>query len=153
MLGGVDIAAVENHRRLQQRAHFGKVRLTELVPLGSQDQTVGVLQDGVRVPVELDAVAQPGVRVRVRFAGRPLGGYLLERLPASDHAGSLAWLAGVVSPEPVRNAEFTSILSRVVPSAAEREQLLALAQATHAGAVGYVIAGAIAGATWTWDYT
>jgi len=45
------------------------------------------------------------------------------------------------------------LISVVPPSAAEREQLLALAQATHAGAAGYVIAGAIAGATWTWEVT
>jgi len=45
------------------------------------------------------------------------------------------------------------LISAVPPSAAEREQLLALAQATHAGAAGYVIAGAIAGATWTWEVT
>ena len=45
------------------------------------------------------------------------------------------------------------LISAVPPSAAEREQLLALAQATYAGAVGYVIAGAIAGATWTWEVT
>ena len=39
------------------------------------------------------------------------------------------------------------------PSAAEREQLLALARAGHAAAAGYVIAGDIAGATWTWEVT
>src|SRR5689334_8088620 len=66
-----------------------------------------------RVPVELDALAQPGVRVRVRFAGRQLGGYLLERLPSSDHAGSLAWLAGVVSPEPVLDPQVHALCSAV----------------------------------------
>jgi hypothetical protein len=45
------------------------------------------------------------------------------------------------------------LISAVPPSAAEREQLLALAQATLAGAAGYLVAGAIAGATWTWEVT
>jgi hypothetical protein len=45
------------------------------------------------------------------------------------------------------------LISAVPPSAAEREQLLALAQAGPAAAAGYVIAGDIAGATWTWEIT
>lgn len=45
--------------------------------------------------------AVPGARVKVRFAGRLLGGFLLERAEASEHAGRLAVLHSVVSPEPV----------------------------------------------------
>jgi primosomal protein N' (replication factor Y) len=53
------------------------------------------------VPADLDATAQPGVRVRVRFAGRLVDGFLLERAAHSEHTGHLARLAKVVSPEPV----------------------------------------------------
>ncbi|MER6917347.1 primosomal protein N' [Streptomyces sp. NPDC000594] len=66
------------------------------------------------VPAELDADAQPGVRVRVRFGagahrvrdGRREGGglvdgFLVERRATSDYRGALAALAYVVSPEPV----------------------------------------------------
>ena len=45
------------------------------------------------------------------------------------------------------------LISAVPPSADEREQLLTLARAGHAAAAGYVIAGDIAGATWTWEVT
>jgi hypothetical protein len=45
------------------------------------------------------------------------------------------------------------LISAVTPSAAEREQLLHLARAGPAAAAGYVIAGDIAGATWTWEIT
>jgi hypothetical protein len=45
------------------------------------------------------------------------------------------------------------VISAVPPSAAEREQLLALAGAGHAAAAGYVIAGDVPGATWTWEVT
>jgi hypothetical protein len=45
------------------------------------------------------------------------------------------------------------VISAVPPSAAEREQLLALTRAGHAVASGYVIAGDIAGAAWTWEIT
>ncbi|GGU51328.1 primosomal protein N' [Streptomyces lavendofoliae] len=78
------------------------------------------------VPEELDAVAQPGVRVRVRFGagahqvrdgrregGRLLDGFLVERLAASDYAGPLAALADVVSPEPVLDAELLGLARAV----------------------------------------
>jgi primosomal protein N' (replication factor Y) len=66
------------------------------------------------VPEELDAVARPGVRVRVRFGaggrqvregrregGSLIDGFLVERVAESDYSGPLAALAQVVSPEPV----------------------------------------------------
>ena len=40
-----------------------------------------------RVPAHLDEVATPGVRVRVRFAGRLVDGFLLERVAESGHGG------------------------------------------------------------------
>jgi primosomal protein N' (replication factor Y) len=60
-----------------------------------------------RVPADLDEAAQPGVRVRVRFAGRLVGGFLLERTEQSAHTGTLADLQRVVSSEvvlPARSA-------------------------------------------------
>ncbi len=45
------------------------------------------------------------------------------------------------------------VISAVPPSASEREQLLTLARTRHAAAAGYVIAGDVAGATWTWEIT
>ncbi len=53
------------------------------------------------VPASLDTAARPGVRVRVRFAGRLVDGWVLERVPASEHAGRLTELAKVVSAEQV----------------------------------------------------
>ncbi|HKN96289.1 MAG TPA: primosome assembly protein PriA, partial [Pseudonocardiaceae bacterium] len=54
-----------------------------------------------RVPEQLAADAVPGCRVRVRFAGQLVDGYLLARADESDHKGALAFLEKVVSPEPV----------------------------------------------------
>ncbi|MFD5631714.1 primosomal protein N' [Streptomyces sp. NPDC127072] len=78
------------------------------------------------VPEDLDAQAQPGVRVRVRFgAGRHrvregrreggglIDGYLVERLAESDYAGPLAALAQVVSPEPVLSEELLGLARAV----------------------------------------
>ncbi len=66
-----------------------------------------------RVPAHLDAVAAPGVRLRVRFAGRLVDGYLLERVAESDHGGVLAWVEKVVSPEPVLSAEVLTLCRAV----------------------------------------
>lgn len=53
------------------------------------------------VPAGLDETARPGVRVRVRLAGRDRDGVVLERLAEADHAGRMVPLRSVVSPEPV----------------------------------------------------
>lgn len=45
--------------------------------------------------------AQPGVRVRVRFHGRLVDAFVLERRSETDHVGKLGWLDRVVSAEPV----------------------------------------------------
>ncbi|MFI2912696.1 primosomal protein N' [Streptomyces sp. PDY-4] len=78
------------------------------------------------VPEDLDADAQPGVRVRVRFgAGRHrvregrreggglIGGFLVERLAESDYSGPLAALAQVVSPERVLDEELLGLARAV----------------------------------------
>ncbi|MFD1668144.1 primosomal protein N' [Streptomyces calvus] len=78
------------------------------------------------VPEELDADAQPGVRVRVRFgAGRHrvregrreggglIDGFLVERLAESDYSGPLAALAQVVSPERVLSEELLGLARAV----------------------------------------
>ncbi len=53
-----------------------------------------------RVPAASDADARPGARVRVRFSGRSVDGFIVERVAASE-APSLAPLQRIVSPEPV----------------------------------------------------
>lgn len=53
------------------------------------------------VPATLDAAAVPGVRVKVRFGGQDVDGYLLERVAEPEHEGALAPLRRVVSAEPV----------------------------------------------------
>ncbi len=53
------------------------------------------------VPPELSDAAEPGTRVRVRFAGRERDGFVVERRQRAEHPGPLAPLRRVVSPEPV----------------------------------------------------
>ncbi|MGD9985359.1 MAG: primosomal protein N' [Pseudonocardia sp.] len=66
-----------------------------------------------RVPTHLDDVAVPGVRLRVRFAGRLVDGFLLERVAESGHGGRLAWVEKVVSPEPVLTSEVAALCRAV----------------------------------------
>ena len=65
------------------------------------------------VPARLDQAAVPGCRVRVRFAGQLVDGYLLERAETSEHEGKLARLERVTSPEPVLTPEIFDLARAV----------------------------------------
>ncbi|MFT4201312.1 MAG: primosome assembly protein PriA, partial [Gordonia sp. (in: high G+C Gram-positive bacteria)] len=65
------------------------------------------------VDADQDADAVPGARLRVRFSGRLVDAFLLNRLDASEHEGKLGWIDRVVSPEPVLTPEVAR-LSRAV---------------------------------------
>ncbi|MFJ9364702.1 primosomal protein N' [Nocardia sp. NPDC101769] len=80
------------------------------------------------VPPEMDELAQPGVRVRVRFSGRLVDGYLLERLEKSDHTGKLVRLERVVSGERVLTPEILALVTAVAARyAGTRADVLRLA--------------------------
>lgn len=64
------------------------------------------------VPPELDADAQPGVRVKVRFAGQLRDGFVLERAEPGERT-DLAPLQRVVSPEPVLSADVIELVRAV----------------------------------------
>ncbi|WP_149204818.1 primosomal protein N' [Actinotalea subterranea] len=53
------------------------------------------------VPQTLSAAASPGVRVKVRFSGQDLDGYVVARADVASHEGALTPLRRVVSPEVV----------------------------------------------------
>ncbi len=65
------------------------------------------------VPASLDEAAVPGCRVRVRFAGQLVDGYLLDRIETSEHQGRLARLERVTSPEPVLTPEIFGLARAV----------------------------------------
>ncbi|MCV7097280.1 primosomal protein N' [Mycobacterium kubicae] len=86
------------------------------------------------VSAEQSDDAQPGVRVRVRFHGRLVDGFVLERRNDTDHQGKLGWLDRVVSPEPVLTAEIRRLAEAVAARyAGTRPDVLRLAiPARHA---------------------
>jgi len=55
----------------------------------------------------------PGCRVRVRFAGRLVDGFVLERAGTTNHVGTLSYLAKVVSAEPVLAPEIATLARAV----------------------------------------
>jgi primosomal protein N' (replication factor Y) len=66
-----------------------------------------------QVPEQLAGDAVPGARVRVRFAGRTVDGFVLAREDTSEHTGRLGWLEKVVSPEPVLGPELAGLCRAV----------------------------------------
>jgi len=65
------------------------------------------------VPEPLSAAAAPGTRVRVRFAGTVVDGWVLERAAHSDHSGRMERIVKVVSPDPVLTPEVAGLARAV----------------------------------------
>jgi primosomal protein N' (replication factor Y) (superfamily II helicase) len=78
------------------------------VPLPHLDRLFDYL-----VPQSADQDAVAGCRVRVRFSGRLVSGYLVERAEATEHHGKLAFLERVLSPEPVLTPEVAGLARAV----------------------------------------
>lgn len=65
-----------------------------------------------QIPEAMDGDAQPGVRVKVRFAGQLRDGFVLERTEPGERT-DLASLQRVVSPEPVLTGEVAALVRAV----------------------------------------
>ncbi len=92
----------------QPAATYPIARLMVDVPLPHLDRAFDYV-----VPTTMDDDVQAGSRVRVRFAGRLVDAYVLERCAASEHTGALAFVERTVGTQPVLTAE-TSALFRAV---------------------------------------
>ena len=80
------------------------------------------------VPVAMAEAAQPGVRVKVRFAGKDVDGFVVARAAASDHPGALAPLRRVVSSERVLSPQVAALTQELAERyAGTRSDVLRLA--------------------------
>lgn len=89
------------------------------VPLAAENPVAHVLIDhpvphlarafDYAVPEKFAATAQPGVRVRVKFAGRLRDGFLLKRVEKSEHIGPLATIERITSPVVVLTPELLQL--------------------------------------------
>ncbi|MCX6395190.1 MAG: primosomal protein N' [Propionibacteriales bacterium] len=86
------------------------------------------------VPATMASTAVPGARVKVRFAGQDVDGYVVARVSETDHTGRLQDLRRVVSAEPVLSAEVAAVVAEVAARyAGTRSDVLRLAvPARHA---------------------
>jgi primosomal protein N' (replication factor Y) len=86
------------------------------------------------VPATMADTALPGTRVKVRFAGQDVDGYVVARVAETEHAGRLAYLRRVVSAEPVLSPEIAGLVADVAARyAGTRSDVLRLAiPARHA---------------------
>lgn len=89
---GLECCTMSNTRA----ANLPVARVLPMLGLAHLDRAFDYLVD------EQDAeAAQPGVRVRVRFAGRLVDAIVLERVSSTSHEGSLRFIERVISPEVV----------------------------------------------------
>ncbi len=70
------------------------------------------------VPETMDADAQPGTRVRIRFSGRLVDAMLIERRRHSDHDGSLSPLHRLVSPIQVMPPDMWELVNHLADRSA-----------------------------------
>jgi primosomal protein N' (replication factor Y) len=104
-------AAAERRGQQQAAAANPVARVVVDIPLTHLDRTFDY-----RVPENLDEAAVPGCRVRVRFAGQLVDGFILERADTTEHQGTLTFLERVTSSEPV----LTPALATLGRAVAER---------------------------------
>ena len=94
-------------------------RARTVAPLAERDPIARVLVDvslphldrlfDYAVPEKHSAAAQPGTRVRVRFAGRLLDGFVIERVAESAFEGKTAPITSIVSDEVVLTPEVLEV--------------------------------------------
>ncbi|WP_246384240.1 primosomal protein N' [Nocardioides stalactiti] len=93
---------------VEAAADLPVARILVDLPLAHLDRTFDYL-----VPAAMADTARAGVRVKVRFAGQDVDGFVVERVDASDHDGLLAPLRRVVSAEPVLSPTVAELCRRV----------------------------------------
>jgi primosomal protein N' (replication factor Y) len=98
----------KDEKTLRPAADKPVARIAVDLPLAHLDRPFDYL-----VPERLGDQARPGVRVRVRFAGKLTDGFLIERAADSEHQGSLRYLDRVVSAEQVLTPEIAGLARAV----------------------------------------
>jgi primosomal protein N' (replication factor Y) (superfamily II helicase) len=131
-------------RASQAKARATRARKATEASVATTDPVARVLVDvplahldrpfDYAVPATMAETAVPGARVKVRFAGQDVDGYVVARAATTEHAGVLTNLRRVVSPEPVLTPEIAALTADVAQRyAGTRSDVLRLAvPARHA---------------------
>jgi primosomal protein N' (replication factor Y) len=114
---------------LEEAPELPVARVLVDVPLAHLDRTFDYL-----VPAAMHDDVRPGSRVKVRFAGQDVHGFVLDRVATSDHDGPLTPLRRAVSAERVLSPEVARLCELVAARyAGTRSDVLRLAvPARHA---------------------
>jgi primosomal protein N' (replication factor Y) len=103
--------------------HDPVARVLVDTPLAHLDRTFDYA-----VPASMGETAVPGTRVKVRFAGASLDGFVVERAAGTDHTGTLNPLQRLVSPEPVLDPAVAGLAAQLAERyAGTRSDVLRLA--------------------------
>jgi primosomal protein N' (replication factor Y) len=131
-------------RASQAKARATRARKSAEAAVASTDPVARVLVDvplahldrpfDYAVLATMAQSAVPGARVKVRFAGQDVDGYVVERAATTEYTGLLAHLRRVVSPEPVLTPEIAALTADIAQRyAGTRSDVLRLAvPARHA---------------------
>ncbi|WP_340540038.1 primosomal protein N' [Nocardioides sp. GXZ039] len=125
-------------KQAQAKARATRARKAAEVPISDVEPVARVLVDvplahldrpfDYAVPAALADDAVPGARVKVRFAGQDVDGFVLERSSTTDHTGRLSPLRRVVSAEPVLTPQIAALVADVAERyAGSRSDVLRLA--------------------------
>ncbi|HSV38008.1 MAG TPA: primosome assembly protein PriA, partial [Nocardioidaceae bacterium] len=118
-----EVAEKERAPAVEAAATLPVARVLVDVPLAHLDRPFDYL-----VPAKLDESVVPGSRVKVKFAGQDVDGYVVERVEESDHVGRLAPLRRAVSSEPVLTPAIAQLSASVAARyAGTRSDVLRLA--------------------------
>jgi len=102
---GTQLSLIEPSTRSRPRPKSGGEPLADVDPVASVLVDTGLAHLDrpfeYLVPATMADDVVPGVRVKVRFAGQDLDGFVLSRAAEAEHEGRLATLRRLVSPEPV----------------------------------------------------
>jgi primosomal protein N' (replication factor Y) len=96
--------AVKDRKTVEPAPSRPVARVLVDLPLAHLDRPFDYL-----VPAPMHDGVVPGSRVKVRFAGQDVDGFVLERVEESDHPGRLAPLRRAVSAEPVLAPEIARL--------------------------------------------
>ena len=103
--------------------HDPVARVLVDTPLAHLDRTFDYA-----VPATMAETAVPGTRVKVRFAGASLDGFVVGRAATTDHTGTLSPLQRLVSPEPVLDPAVAALAAQLAERyAGTRSDVLRLA--------------------------
>ncbi|MEO6020540.1 MAG: primosome assembly protein PriA [Knoellia sp.] len=114
---GTQLELIQPSARARPKAKTGGEPVAEVDPVASVLVDTGLAHLDrpfeYLVPAAMSAEAIAGARIKVRFAGQDLDGFVVARAAVAEHEGRLATIRRVVSPEPVLTPDVLAAVREV----------------------------------------